>query len=279
VAFDYSGIVGTASDLLNKFGKTTAIVRVKGAATSNPVDGCISYGPSTDTPINAVQVEHNIFYTPDALIEDGDIFYVLDGEASLEDELVINDTVHNIVQVWPTNPGGTSIVWRVQTRGGVVDASAGTPGTAPTDAFDYSGIAATASELLGEFGQSATLLAVGSTTSNPVAGTVSFDSANATDTNAVQVKHNERFMPGALIEDGDRFWYLSVIAGIGDELAVGAETYKIVKVWPTKPGDTSIVSRIQTRGGMAGIFPDHTLYSVDMQPLRFVDGEIIETVD
>ena len=131
MTFDYSGIISTASNLIDKFGKTTAIIRVKGAATSDPVTGTISYAASTDTPINAVEVEHNEFYTPGALIEDGDIFWVLDSGANPEDELVINDTVHNIVQTWPVAPSGTFIAMRVQTRGGVIDASAGTPGTAP----------------------------------------------------------------------------------------------------------------------------------------------------
>ena len=250
MTFDYSGIIGTASNLLDKFGKTTAIIRIKGAATSDPAAGTISYAASTDTAINAVEVEHNEFFTPGALIEDGDLFWVLDGEANIEDELVINDSVHNVIQVWPVTPGGTFIAVRVQTRGGVVDASAGTPGTAPVDAFDYSGIATTASELLEEFGQSASLLSVDSQTSDPVAGTVTIDTVSDVDVQAVQVKHNEKWTAGALIEDGDRFWYLDAIASIGDELFVDDTQYEVVRVWPIKPGDTSIVSRIQTRGGI-----------------------------
>ena len=250
MTFDYSGIIATASDLLDKFGKTTAIVRVKGAATSDPVTGTISYAASTDTPIEAVEVEHNDFYTPGAVIEDGDIFWVLDSRANPEDELVINDAVHNIVQTWPVAPSGEFIAMRVQTRGGVVGASAGTPGTESANAFDYSGITETASNLLEEFGASASLLTVSSETSDPVAGTVESDTIGDTDVQAVQVKHNEKYTPGALIEDGDRFWYLDAIALMGDELLVGDSSYKVVKVWPVKPGDTSIVSRVQTRGGI-----------------------------
>ena len=120
--FDYSGIVATASNLIDNFGKTTAIIRVRGAATSDPVTGEISYAASTDTSINAVQVDHNEFFTPGALIEDGDIFWVLDGRANIEDELIINDAVHNIIQTWPVTPNGIFITLRAQTRGGVVDA-------------------------------------------------------------------------------------------------------------------------------------------------------------
>jgi len=248
--FDYAGITATASTLLDNFGKTTAIIRVKGTATSDPVTGTISYAAGTDTAINAVQVEHNEFYTPGALIEDGDLFWVLDGRANIEDDLVINDSVHNIIQTWPVTPGGTFIAMRVQTRGGVIDASAGTPGTA--GAFDYSGIVTTASELIEQFGKDSVLLrSVASTVADPAAGTVSITQAASVSIQAVQIAHNEKYTPGALIETGDLFWVLDTIAGLGDEIEIDDMLYNIIKVWPTKPGDSFIASRVQTSGGVA----------------------------
>ena len=249
MAFDYSPILATKSALLDKFGKTTAIVRVKGAKTSDPVTGTVSYAASTDTPTNAVEVEHNEKFTPGALIEDGDIFYVVDDEVNPEDELVINDLFLNVVQVWPIKPGGTSIAWRVQTRGGIIDSTPGTPGTAPSDAFDYDGIASTASGLIEEFGQAAILLTVTSETSDPVAGTVTAPQVQATDIQVVQTKHNEKYVATALVEDSDRFYYLDSVASPGDEIMIDDEQFNIVRAWPVKPGDTSIVTRVQTRGG------------------------------
>lgn len=263
MAFDYSGIVGTASDLINKFGKTTANLRTKGAATTDPVAGTVSYAASTDTPINAVQIEHNERLVPGAVIEDDDLFWVLDTLPGLEDDIEINGTVHNIVQMWPVTPGGTFVACRIQTRGGVIDASAGTPGTAPSGAFDYSGIAATASDLIGEFGKpSINLRSIPSVTSDSVAGTVSFPSSTSTPIEGVEISHNERYMPGALIETGDKFFALDTLAGIGDELEIGALQFNVIRVWPVKPGDTFIACRVQTQGGIQIAF-DNVINGTD----------------
>lgn len=117
--FDYSGIVATASNLIEAFGKTTAFIRTTGISASDPVTGTVSQDIPVDTPIEAVQIEHNERHTPGALIEDGDLFWVLDGRANIEDELFINSILYNVVQVWPIVPGDTFIACRVQTRGGV----------------------------------------------------------------------------------------------------------------------------------------------------------------
>jgi len=148
-----------------------------------------------------------------------------------------------------------------------------------SDVFDYSPIIETASVLIGEFGQAAVLQSVATQTVDPVDGSVVVDTFTETSVNAVQTKHNKRYTPGAVIKTGDRFWYLNVIAGLGDQLRIGSMSYKIVKVWPVKPGDDSIVSRIQTRGGVVVLIPDKALYFTDMTPIMNVGGDIVETVD
>jgi hypothetical protein len=119
MAFDYSGIVATASRLIGEFGKTTAFIRVTGVSTSDPVTGTVTPDVPVDTPVEAVQVKQNELHTPGALIQDGDLFWVLDGRANIEDELLANDVLYNVVQVWPIVPGDTFIACRIQTRGGV----------------------------------------------------------------------------------------------------------------------------------------------------------------
>jgi len=248
MSFDYSGIVATASSLVNKFGKTTAYIRVNGVSSADGVAGTVTHSAAVDTACNAVSVDYNEFYAPGALIEDGDQFFVLDALANIEDSLAINSTVYNIVQVWPISPAGTFIACRVQVRGGVIDATAGTAQT-NTDAFDYSGIIATASDLIGEFGVTSTIRSVPTQTVNPAAGTVTFTGATGTSCEAVQVGFNEQYTPGALIEDGDRFFVLDTLAGLGDELEIGSYQYNIIRVWPKTPGDDFIACRVQTRGG------------------------------
>jgi len=146
--------------------------------------------------------------------------------------------------------------------------------------FDYTGIAGTASELLERFGKSAGFIRTTPTvTSNPAAGTVSYGAKTDTPVEAVQVAHNERYTPGAMIQDGDLFWVLDARANVEDELFINSVQYKVAQVWPTKPGDTFITCRVQTRGGVRVPVPDNALYNVDGEPLKNVDGEYIETVD
>ena len=108
------------------FGVTTAWVRHTPIASSDPVLGTVTQGTPVDIPCNAVKVDHDERYTPGALIETGDQFWVLDTWPGLEDDLKVADDLHNIIQAWPIKPGDTIIGARIQTRGG-------SPAPDPTD--------------------------------------------------------------------------------------------------------------------------------------------------
>jgi hypothetical protein len=119
----YDEMAAMATELLapeadGGFGKTTAFIRTT-AITSQPAAGTVTQGVPVDTAINAVQVDHDEKYTPGALIENGDLFWVLDGRANIEDELYVNSQLYNVVEVWPIVPGDTFVACRAQTRGGV----------------------------------------------------------------------------------------------------------------------------------------------------------------
>lgn len=117
--------------------------------------------------------------------------------------------------------------------------------------FDYAPIAATASNLLEQFGKATAFVRVTPVaSSDPAAGTVTPGSAVNTALEAVQVAHNEKHTPGALIKDGDLFWVVDGVVNIEDELLGSGILYNVVQVWPVKPGDTLIVTRVQTRGGV-----------------------------
>lgn len=118
----YDDMAALATEMLapeadGGFGKTTAYIRAI-TSTYNSTTGAVTEVP-TDTAINAVQISYNERHSPNAQIEEGDIFWMLDGLANIADELLINDYLYDVVQTWPIMPGDTFIACRAQTRKGI----------------------------------------------------------------------------------------------------------------------------------------------------------------
>ncbi len=114
--------------------------------------------------------------------------------------------------------------------------------------FDYSGLAATASDLLEQFGKaSVSIRATPVTSTDPAAGTVALGSPVDTAVNAVEVAYNERYQPGATIKESDRMYALDAAPDIADQLIIDSEEWEIVQVWPKKPGDTLVAAFAQVR--------------------------------
>lgn len=114
----------------------------------------------------------------------------------------------------------------------------------------YSDMAATATRLIGQFGKAAGALLRSRPVaySDPVAGTVAFESSDDVACNAVRVGFDERYTPGALVEIGDQFWVLDELANPEDHLVIDGVAKKIVQVWPITPADEFIACRVQIRG-------------------------------
>lgn len=123
--------------------------------------------------------------------------------------------------------------------------------------IDYAALAATATRLADENGKgTAWIRSTPVTSTDPAAGTVTLGTPVDVPCNAIQIKHDERYTPGALIETGDLFWFVDAWPGVDDILKAGDDLYNIIEVWPVKPGDTLIGARVQTRGGVPA--PDLT---------------------
>ena len=119
MALDYTSLAATVTRLLDENGKASASLRSV-TVTSDPVAGTVAFTQSSSVAAEAIQGAHNERHTPGALIEDGDLLFVLNVLAGMGDELLIGTTLYNVVQVWPVKPGDTFIACRVQTRGGVM---------------------------------------------------------------------------------------------------------------------------------------------------------------
>lgn len=114
--------------------------------------------------------------------------------------------------------------------------------------FDYSGLAATASELIEKFGKASVYIrSTAVSSSDPVAGTVTAGTPVNLPVNAVEIDYNEKYQPGATIQATDRMYAIDAQPGLDDMLIIDDEQWEIVQVWPKKPGDTFIAAFAQVR--------------------------------
>ena len=115
-------------------------------------------------------------------------------------------------------------------------------------AIDYTSLAQTASLLLGENGKASVYLKQTEVLySDPVSGEVIMDLPSEAATNAVLIQHDEKYTPGAMVEEGDKFLVIDQPARLEDQLVIDDVEYRIVNVWPIEPGDTYVATRVQIR--------------------------------
>lgn len=112
----YTTLAQVASDLISAKGKSSAYIRSKSGATSDPVAGTITGGTSTDTLVYAVQTKYNEQYQPGAMIQAGDKMFSLTSAPGLDDFLIIDGEQWKVVQVWPVQPGDTLVCAFAQVR-------------------------------------------------------------------------------------------------------------------------------------------------------------------
>lgn len=116
MAIDYNGLAQTASLLLGENGKASVFIRSEAAPTIDGPAGTVTAGASTDTAVNALSTKYDESWTPQAVVEEGDQFLILDGRAQMGDLLVIDGEPYRIMQVWPIKPADTFIACKVQIR-------------------------------------------------------------------------------------------------------------------------------------------------------------------
>ena len=114
----------------------------------------------------------------------------------------------------------------------------------------YSDMAATANELLAEFGMGITLTRTTPGAYNPATG-------GATDTTAnhaaigVKLDYAQSEIDGSLIRVGDQRVYLApslvVTPQTGDTLTIGSEVWGVIASRPLSPAGTNVLHDVQVR--------------------------------
>lgn len=116
--------------------------------------------------------------------------------------------------------------------------------------FDYSEIAATALELIAEFGASTTLTAVTPGTYNPANGAVTPTTSTQT-VSCVVFPYGDKMVDGTLIKAADRQAFIAadglVAPSAGDTIAWESATWQIVRVKTIAPAGSVVVVELQIR--------------------------------
>lgn len=112
--FDYSEILGKASELISRFGRQLVLrIKQSGGDGWNPV---IGWDTST---YKGVQVALMREEADGTVVKSGDIKYLMQaefGEIKLADRVIDGDIEYNIVKVKPLYPGDTRLLSTVYCR-------------------------------------------------------------------------------------------------------------------------------------------------------------------
>ncbi len=116
--------------------------------------------------------------------------------------------------------------------------------------FDYSETAATAAELLAEFGAQVTLTRITPGVYDPATGTV-VNSGATHVASGVKLDYEQRAIDGTNILQGDQRVYLDPLIAAapqaGDTLTIGAEVFTVVKSSPLAPAGVVVLHDVQIR--------------------------------
>lgn len=113
--FDYSGLKGTAETLIAKFGQTMYLMRSTATGSYNPTISTTSYAAT------GVLTEYAIRERDGTLIRVNDKKAIISTESlaivpNNEDKLKVGGVTHEIIDVSPLSPGGTTLIYKMQVR-------------------------------------------------------------------------------------------------------------------------------------------------------------------
>lgn len=114
----------------------------------------------------------------------------------------------------------------------------------------YSQLAAVASRLLTDKGQSVSFSRRTGGTFNPATGTYSGDTATTFSGYGAAFNYNKTEIDGTIVQSGDLRLILEAVAtppAQGDEATVGGIDYRVMDVRPTSPGGTVTHYELQLR--------------------------------
>ena len=140
----------------------------------------------------------------------------------------------------------------------------------------YTGLAATATRLLTEYGIAAVVRNTPITSTDPSAGTVTTGTPVDTAVQALRTTWNEEYFEGQTVEQGDVFFILDGQPNIEDVLIFANTWFEIANVRVIKPAETFLACVVQARGGW--LVSGDVLYDADGNPLQYVGGDYIETL-
>ena len=118
MAFDYSSLAGTATDLLTEFNQGT----LKLIKVANGTGSAFDPGTPTETEYDVVGTVKGVDkkYIDGTLIQTGDLEVIINVHATqvptLKDKISIDGSKYEIIQVSPTPPAGSTIVNKIIVR-------------------------------------------------------------------------------------------------------------------------------------------------------------------
>jgi len=113
--------------------------------------------------------------------------------------------------------------------------------------FDYAPLAKTAETLLKKFGQELTFTRTSKGAYDPGTGTTT-DTTSTFKKNGVLFDYSDRDIADATVLAGDRRLVSEAHTyEIGDTVAIGSDTFRIIAISTNQPGDTALVSELQIR--------------------------------
>lgn len=114
----------------------------------------------------------------------------------------------------------------------------------------YDDMAATANELLAEFGMPVTLVQVTTGAYDPATGSTS-NTENNVSSIGVKLDYEQSEIDGTHIRQGDQRVYmapsLSVTPKTGDKLTIESEVFQVILSRPLSPAGTSVLHDVQVR--------------------------------
>lgn len=116
--------------------------------------------------------------------------------------------------------------------------------------FDYAETAATAAELLADFGALVMLTRITTGAYDPDSATVVNTEVTHT-ANGVKLDYEQRYIDGAIILQGDQRVYIDPLIAqapqAGDTLTIGAEVFTVVRSRPLAPAGVVVLHDVQVR--------------------------------
>lgn len=113
--------------------------------------------------------------------------------------------------------------------------------------FNYAPLAKTATNLLAKYGRGLTFTRTSKGAYDPATGKTS-DTTSTFTKNCVLFDYRDADINGQTILAGDRRAVAEAHTyQVGDTVAIGSDTFRVISVSNNQPGDTALVSELQIR--------------------------------